>query len=121
MSDARESYFGKIDSYSRVTFDSHLEYQQTDDWNTWGAGGEWRALDNPMMQTRRHDKELNFSGVVLELKALLDVPKWMIDVVTQMDLWRVGHCKYSNAIWAESMFRGRPWTPEYEIDLLRYL
>jgi hypothetical protein len=117
----RESYFGKIDSYSRVTFDSLLEYQQTDDWNSWGAGRAWRALDNPMMQTRRHDKELSFSGVVLELKALLDVPKWMIDVVTQMDLWRGGHCKYSNAIWAESMFRTRPWTPEYEIDLLRYL
>jgi hypothetical protein len=117
----RESYFGKIDSYSRITFDSHLEYQQTHVWNSWGAGGKWRALDNPMMQTRRHDKELNFSGVVLELKALHDVPKWMLDVVTRMDLWRVGHCKYSNAIWAESMFRSRPWTPEYEIDLLRYL
>ena len=117
----RESYFGKIDSYSRVTFDSQLEYQQTHAWDSWGAGGEWRALDNPMMQTRRHDKELNFSGVVLELKALLDVPKWMVDLVKQLDLWRVGHCKYSNAIWAESMFRSRPYTPEYEIDLLRYL
>jgi len=117
----RESYFGKIDSYSRVTFDSQLEYQQTHAWDSWGAGGEWRALDNPMMQTRRHDKELNFSGVVMELKALQDVPKWMMDVVSQMDLWRVGHCKYSNAIWAESMFRSKPWTPEYEVDLLRYL
>jgi SPX domain protein involved in polyphosphate accumulation len=117
----RESYFGKIDSYARVTFDSQLEYQQTYAWNSWGADGEWRALDNPMMQTRRHDKELNFSGVVLELKALLDVPQWMVDVVTRLDLWRVGHCKYSNAIWAESMFRATPWTPEYEIDLLRYL
>jgi hypothetical protein len=117
----RESYFGKIENYSRVTFDSQLEYQQTCTWNSWGVDGAWRALDNPMMQTRRHDKELNFSGVVLELKALHDVPKWMIDVVTKMDLWRVGHCKYSNAIWAESMFRSRPWTPEYEIDLLRYL
>jgi hypothetical protein len=117
----RESYFGKVDSYSRVTFDSQLEYQQTYAWNSWGADGEWRALDNPMMQTRRHDKELNFSGVVLELKALMDVPKWMVDVVTRLDLWRTGHCKYSNAIWAESLFRGTPWTPEYEIDLLRYL
>ena len=117
----RESYFGKMDSYSRVTFDSQLEYQQTCSWNSWGAGGQWRALDNPMMQTRRHDKELHFSGAVLELKALQDVPQWMIDVVTKLDLWRVGHCKYSNAVWAESMFRGTPWTPEYEIDLLRYL
>jgi len=117
----RESYFGKTDDYSRVTFDSQLEYQQTYAWDSWGRDGAWRALDNPMMQTRRHDKELNFSGVVLELKALQDVPQWMIDVVTRMDLWRVGHCKYSNAIWAESMFRATPWTPEYEIDLLRYL
>jgi SPX domain protein involved in polyphosphate accumulation len=117
----RESYFGKIDDYSRVTFDSELQYQQTYDWNAWGAGGGWRALDNPMMQTRRHDKELNFSGVVLELKALQNVPQWMQDLVTRFDLWRVGHCKYSNAVWAESMFRATPWTPEYEIDLLRYL
>jgi hypothetical protein len=117
----RESYFGKIDSYSRVTFDSQLEYQQTYAWDSWGADGAWHALDNPMMQTRRHDTALHFSGVVLELKALHDVPQWMIDVVTRMNLWRRGHCKYTNAIWAESMFRGTPWTPEYEIDLLRYL
>ena len=117
----RESYFGKIDSYSRVTFDTELQYQQTYSWNSWGADGGWRALDNPMMQTRRHDRELHFSGVVLELKALHDVPRWMMDVVTKLDLWRQGHCKYSNAIWAESMFRATPWTPEYEIDLLRYL
>jgi len=117
----RESYFGKTESYARVTFDSQLEYQQTHAWDSWGAGGRWRALDNPMMQTRRHDKELDFSGVVLELKALQDVPAWMTEVVKKMDLWRVGHCKYSNAMWAESMFRARPWTPEYEIDLLRYL
>ena len=117
----RESYFGKSDSYARVTFDRQLEYQQSYSWDSWGAGGVWRALDNPIMQTRRHDKEENFSGVVLELKALHDVPRWMLEVVTKFDLWRVGHCKYSNAIWAESMFRRTPWTPEYEIDLLRFL
>lgn len=117
----RESYFGKAESYSRVTFDTELQYQQTYSWDSWGANGVWRALDNPMMQTRRHDMELDFSGVVLELKALHDVPRWMIDVVTKFDLWRVGHCKFSNAVWAESMFRATPWTPEYEIDLLRYL
>ncbi|MGA2247406.1 MAG: polyphosphate polymerase domain-containing protein [Verrucomicrobiota bacterium] len=117
----RESYFGKVEDYARVTFDSRLEFQQTYAWNSWGSDGVWRALDNPMMQTRRHDKELDFSGVVLELKALNHVPRWMMDLVTKFDLWRVGHCKYSNAIWAESMFHATPWTPEYEIDLLRYL
>jgi len=117
----RESYFGKIENYARVTFDSRLQYQQTYSWNSWGKDGQWRALDNPIMQTRRHDKELNFSGVVLELKALNEVPRWMVDLTTEFDLGRVGHCKYSNAIWAESLFRATPWTPEYEIDLLQYL
>lgn len=117
----RESYFGKIESYARVTFDSQLQYQQTYSWNSWGREGQWRVLDNPIMQTRRHDKELDFSGVVLELKALNQVPRWMVDLTMNFDLGRVGHCKYSNAIWAESMFRATPWTPEYEADLLQYL
>ncbi len=115
----RESYISKVDHYARVTLDTGLQYQQTYSWNSWGAGGVWRALDNPMMQTRRHDKELHFSGVVLELKTSHDVPSWMKDMVMTLNLWRMGHCKYSNAIWAESMFRATPWTPEYEIDLLR--
>jgi len=117
----RESYFGKLDSYSRVTFDRRLEYQQTYAWNSWGQDGQWRHLDNPMMQTRRHDKEADFSGVVLEIKALADVPQWMVNLAAEFGLVRSGHCKYSNALWAESMFRGTPWTPEYEIDLLQYL
>jgi hypothetical protein len=117
----RESYFGKTEDYARITLDRQLEFQQTCDWNSWGSRGEWRALDNPLMQTRRHDKELNFSGVVLEIKAQNHVPAWIVDLVAKCDLWRVGHCKYSNAIWAESIFTSTPWTPEYEIDLLRYL
>jgi SPX domain protein involved in polyphosphate accumulation len=117
----RESYFGKMDSYSRITFDRRLQYQQTYSWDSWGRDGRWRNLDNPMMQTRRHDKEVGFSGVVLEMKALSDVPQWMINLTTEFDLIRVGHCKYSNAMWAESIFRATPWTPEYEIDLLQYL
>jgi hypothetical protein len=117
----RESYFGKMDNYSRVTFDRALEYQQTFSWDSWGRDGQWRSLDNPMMQARRHDREVGFSGVVLELKALSDVPQWMIALTTEFDLVRVGHCKYSNAMWAESMFRATPSTPEYEMDLLQYL
>jgi len=117
----RESYFGKMESYARITLDRRLLYQQTYSWDSWGREGAWRNLDNPMIQTRRHDKPLDFSGVVLEMKALSDVPRWMINLTTEFDLVRVGHCKYSNAMWAESMFRGTPWTPEYEIDLLQYL
>jgi VTC domain len=117
----RESYFGKNDRYSRVTFDRRLEYQQTYSWDSWGRKGRWRSLDKTLDQTRRHDQEYNFSGVVMELKTLSDVPLWMADLVRDIDLTRQGHCKFSNAVWAESMFFSTPWTPEYEIDYLRYL
>lgn len=118
---ARESYFGKYDHYSRVTFDRRLQYQQTYSWDSWGKDGQWRSLDKTVDQTRRHDHEYSFSGVVMELKTLTDVPVWMRNLVRDLDLGRQGHCKFSNAIWAESMFLGTPWTPEYEIDYLRYL
>lgn len=117
----RESYFGKHDHYSRVTFDRHLQYQQTFSWDSWGRNGHWRSLDKTVDQTRRHDQEYNYSGVVMELKTLADVPIWMKQMVQDLDLGRQGHCKYSNAMWAESMFLNTPWTPEYEIDYLRYL
>lgn len=118
---ARESYFGKNDHYSRITFDRKLQYQQTYSWDSWGRNGSWWSLDKTLDQTRRHDQEYNFSGVVMELKTLCDVPRWMRDLVQDLNLNRQGHCKFSNAIWAESIFRGTPWTPEYEIDYLRYL
>ncbi|HWH71617.1 MAG TPA: VTC domain-containing protein, partial [Candidatus Sulfotelmatobacter sp.] len=117
----RESYFGKHDRYSRVTFDRRLQYQQTYSWDCWGRKGHWRSLDKTLDQTRRHDQEYNFSGVVMELKTLTDVPAWMSNLVQDLDLGRQGHCKFSNAMWAESIFLTTPWTPEYEIDYLRYL
>ncbi len=117
----RESYFGKFDHYSRVTFDRRLQYQQTFSWDSWGREGQWRCLDKTVDQTRRHDQEYKFSGVVMELKTLTDVPIWMRNMVRDLDLGRQGHCKFSNSIWAESMFLSTPWTPEYEIDYLRYL
>ena len=117
----RESYFGKNDHYSRVTFDRRLQYQQTRSWESWGREGRWRSLDKTLDQTRRHDHEYDFSCVVMELKTLSDVPSWMTNLVQDLDLTRQGHCKYSNAIWAESMFLTTPWTPEYEIDYLRHL
>jgi hypothetical protein len=118
---SRESYFGKNDNYSRVTFDRRLQYQQTRSWHSWGRDGCWRSLDKTLDQTRRHDQEYRFSGVVLELKTLSDVPVWMRNLARDLDLNRQGHCKFSNSIWAESMFLNTPWTPEYEVDYMRYL
>jgi hypothetical protein len=105
----RESYFGRMDHYARVTFDTHLEYQPTRSWTSWGAGRRWLPMDSALVQ----NKLSTFSGVVLEIKTLSDAPQWMIDMVTEFGIERTGHCKYSNAVWAEAMFCGDSDLPAY--------
>lgn len=110
----REAYFGVMDSYARVSFDRNLQYQPTTSWTGFGKGGRWFCMDTNAAQ----DKGNEYSGIVLELKTLSDAPQWMLDVVTEFDLVRVGNCKYSCALWLESLFRGTPAPPEYESDYL---
>ncbi len=112
----RESYFSRMDSYARVSFDTKLCYQPADDWLSWGRNRNWIHLDSTLDQ----DKQLNFSGVILELKTLSDTPRWMIDLVMHFDLVRCGNCKYSSGIWAESVFRGSPEIPLYAIEILDF-
>ncbi len=106
----RESYFSHNDEYARISFDRRLLYQPTSSWNNWGAGGRWIPVDSTLAQR----KSFGFSGVVLELKTLSDVPRWMIDLVRHFGLERTGNCKYCNAVWQESLFGGGPLTPGYE-------
>jgi len=110
----RESYFSRLDHYARVTFDRKLEYQPTSSWDSWGRGGRWLPMDSTMAQNKSH----SFSGVVLELKTLSDAPQWMMDLIQHFDLERTGNCKYSTAVWLESLFRGYPRAPIYAMDLL---
>ena len=110
----RESYFGTLDQYARVTFDRKLMYQPTASWESWGRGGRWIPLDSSLVQ----NKQYPFSGVVLELKTLSEAPRWMIDLIMEFGLERTGHCKYSNAVWLESLFLGWPDPPSYAGDLL---
>lgn len=105
----RQSYFSRNDSYARVTFDRNLLYQPTDKWTGWGEGGIWRPIDSGMSQRKGYD----FSGIVLELKTLSNAPCWMIDLVKYFGLERTGNCKYSTALWQESLFRGVPNEPLY--------
>jgi hypothetical protein len=112
----REAYVSKLDHYARVSFDTRLTYQPTESWTSWGEGGRWIPLDTNLVQNKNH----NFSGAVLEIKTLSDTPQWMIDLVMNFDLARVGHCKYSNAVWQESFFRGNPVLPSYATDLLLF-
>ncbi|MDE0839177.1 MAG: polyphosphate polymerase domain-containing protein [Kiritimatiellae bacterium] len=112
----RESYFSRIDSYARVSFDTKLVYQPAYDWDSWGRGSRWIILDSSLEQNHLYD----YSGVILELKTLSDTPRWMIDLVMHFDLVRCGNCKYSNAIWAESIFRGTPDLPMYSTELFKH-
>ena len=110
----RESYISSVDQYARVTLDRNILYQSTDSWTCWGEDRLWRPIDSSMTQ----NKQYPFSGVVLELKTLSDVPHWIVDLVQEFDLVRTGNCKYSSAVWVESLFRGSPDVPSYAIDLL---
>lgn len=106
----RESYFSRDDEYARVSFDRRLLYQPTASWDNWGRGGRWIPVDSTLAQR----KNFPFSGVVMELKTLSNVPRWMIDLVRHFALERTGNCKYCNAVWQESLFVGAPLTPGYE-------
>jgi len=98
----RESYFGWNDHYARISVDRKLQYQPTRLWDDWGRSGKWRTMDTTIAQR----KDFSYSGVVLELKTLGNAPVWMIDLVQQLGLERMGNCKYSTAIWKELAFRG---------------
>jgi hypothetical protein len=111
----RESYFGKLDAYARITFDRRLEYQPTESWDSWGRGGRWIPLDSCMAQ----NKNLPFSAVILEVKTLSDAPHWMMDLVMHFNLERIGNCKYSSAVWLESLYREGCWpSPPYGHEML---
>ena len=112
----RESYFGRIDHYARVTFDRNLLCQPTESWDSWGRGGRWINIDSTLAQ----NKSLSYSGVVLELKTLSDAPLWMVDLVMEFGLERTGNCKYSTAVWLESIVRGTPNAPQYATGLLSF-
>lgn len=95
----RESYLGRFDHYSRLTFDRSLCYQPARDWSVL-ADGRWWSMDSGTALNR------NFPGVILELKTFSDAPLWMIELVERFDLVRVGFCKYFTAIRLEKLFTG---------------
>jgi hypothetical protein len=95
----RESYLGKFDNYSRLTFDRSLCYQPTREWKLLPEG-RWWSMDSATAFNR------NFGGVILELKTFSDAPMWMVDLVERFDLVRIGFCKYFTAVRLEKLFTG---------------
>lgn len=112
----RESWISRLDSYARVTFDRNLLYHLTSSWTDWGRNGRWWPIDTNLTQ----NKQYPFSGVVLEIKTLSDVPTWIVELIQRFDLVRTGHCKYCNAVWQEGIFSGQTAAPAYAIELLRW-
>lgn len=110
----REPYTGLNEPYARVTFDRKLEYQPTTSWNAWGTGGSWRSMDTPFAQNKNYP----FSGTIMEIKTLCDAPRWMLDLIVHFQLETTGNCKYSSAIWQESLFDRMSFAPYTSEDVL---
>jgi hypothetical protein len=96
----RESYMGKNDQYSRLTFDRKLCYRPTREWDLLPENGNWWSMDSETAFGRP------FPGVILELKTFSDAPRWMVDLTERFDLVRVGFCKYFAAVRLEKLFTG---------------
>jgi len=101
----REAYTGLFDHYARITFDTKLCYQPVFDMYNWGGNGRFISMDSGLVRNRKE------SSVVLEIKCTEQVPSWMIALVQEFDLIRCGNCKYSTAIWMESLLTGKNEAP----------
>ena len=89
----REAWVSTCDEYARVTFDRRLVAARPQGWTVpVEAPVGWQPIDLPGRFG------LPESGVVLELKATMEVPFWMTDLVGDLGLRRVGFSKYGSSI-----------------------
>jgi hypothetical protein len=88
----REAWLSAVDSYARVTFDRAVVAQSWSHWSFDVDEVNWLALDgaNSMLMCPR--------GVVLELKCLTAVPRWLTSVVQSVGLVRARYSKYCKGI-----------------------
>lgn len=90
----REAYASDVDNYARVTFDRNIlatecREMRLDAPNT----STWQRLDGPSLERLE-------SFALLELKAELLIPYWMVALVRELSLERSGFSKYSRGIVA---------------------
>jgi hypothetical protein len=108
----RESYFGENDDYARVTIDRRLTYRPTDSWelpaDEPGSRQRWRTMDT---QT---GLRCDFAGYIFELKAMRDVPTWMLEMIERFNLIPIGFSKYATAHRLEGLSCGRSYTASGE-------
>jgi hypothetical protein len=99
----REAWISMVDSYARVTFDRRIECQPWQDWSLDADEGNWTALDDvrAMGGIAR--------GVVVELKCLRAVPRWLSALARDLCLPKTRYSKYCNGI-DRVYARGAPFT-----------
>lgn len=102
----RESYLGRNDAYSRLTFDRKLMYQPASDWDVLPKKDRWFSMDSSIAQC------WPYSGVILELKTFGDAPQWMVELTERFNLVRLGICKYYTAVRLESLFNGMTYADD---------
>jgi hypothetical protein len=88
----REAWSSTVDSYARVTFDRRVVCQPWSDWSLQADERAWMALDDGGSMKSLRD------GVVLELKCLTAVPRWLSGVVQSVGLVRARYSKYCKGI-----------------------
>jgi hypothetical protein len=88
----REAWLSTVDSYARVTFDRQVVAQPWSHWSFDVDEVNWLALDGA------HSMLMRPRGVVLELKCLTAVPRWLSNLVQGVGLVRARYSKYCKGI-----------------------
>ncbi|MBP7949968.1 MAG: polyphosphate polymerase domain-containing protein [Verrucomicrobiales bacterium] len=98
----RESYFSANDDYARVTFDRRISYRTHTNWMLPGEEVAdwkyWRPLDTQM------GFGVDYPAYILELKAMVNAPTWMLELAERFNLDPVGFCKYATACRLENNY-----------------
>jgi SPX domain protein involved in polyphosphate accumulation len=94
----REAYESTIDEYARVTFDRRIVCQVKETYGNDVDERRWRHVDHPA-QTRTVD-----NVCVLELKFERRPPRWMMNLVQNLDLVRMSFSKYCYGVCSQLLF-----------------
>jgi hypothetical protein len=88
----REAWASTVDSYARVTFDRRIECQPWQDWSLDGDERNWTSLDD--------ERSMGgvAQGVVVELKCLRAVPRWLSALARSFCLPKTRYSKYCKGI-----------------------
>lgn len=93
----REAWVSHVDSYARVTFDRRIVCQPWSEWCLDCDPSAWVSLDSSQFMRAVP------RGVVLELKCLTAVPRWMSNLACSFGLKRTRYSKYCRGVerfWA---------------------